>query len=331
VFYSEAGKRRCYFDTSATGHPMDEPCYIVRPQPPGTKLLPTGLPVFKLGFANDDAGERSMGTDSRLLFTAPADGDYLVRVTDTRAAGGDRFGYRLSIRPPRPDFQVRMSMPRAGVGAGSAALVIFKAERLDQFEGEIAIDIQNLPAGFSVASPITIQAGHQEARVPLMADPQAKAPAAADWAKAKITARALVAGHEVLHEANAFPTIRLEPAPQLIVRLEPAELDIAPGTTVSATLRVERHGFADRIRFDVFNLPHGVIVDNIGLSGILIPAEQSERQIFLTADKWVPPVDRPCFAETNNAKAAKGGNQLSRPLLLHVRSAPPSATRTAGK
>ena len=72
-----------------------------QPQPPGTKLLPTGLPVFKLGYANDDAGERRLGTDSRLMFTAPADGEYLVRVTDTRGAGGDRFGYRLSIRPPQ--------------------------------------------------------------------------------------------------------------------------------------------------------------------------------------------------------------------------------------
>ncbi|HEX4146432.1 MAG TPA: pre-peptidase C-terminal domain-containing protein [Pirellulales bacterium] len=330
VFYTEGGKRRCYFDTSATSHPLDEPCYIVQPQPPGAKLLATGLPVFKLNYANDDAGERRMGSDSRLMFTAPADGDYLVRVTDTRGAGGDRFGYRLSIRMPQPDFQVRLSVPRPNVAAGSAAAIVLAADRMDQFEGEIAIGLANLPAGFSVAGPIVIQAGHLDARIPLVAAREAKAPQAADWAKVKVTARAKVAGRDVVHEVNSLPAIRLMPAPQVIVHLEPAELDIAPGTTVSVKLRVERNGFKDRLMFDVFNLPHGVIVDNIGLNGILIPEGQSERQVFLSADGWVPPVDRPCFAETKNAGAAKGGNQTSPALLLHVRPAQP-ANRTAGK
>ena len=39
--------------------------------------------------------------------------------------------------------------------------------------------------------------------------------------------------------------------------------EIAPGTTVSAKLRVERHDFKDRIAFDIRNLPHGIVVDNI--------------------------------------------------------------------
>ena len=61
-----------------------------QPHPPGTKLIPNGLPVFTLFYENDDDGERELGTDSRLLFTAPADGTYLVRVTDSRGIGGAR-------------------------------------------------------------------------------------------------------------------------------------------------------------------------------------------------------------------------------------------------
>ena len=94
-FYGIGGKRRGYFDTSATTHALDEPCYIVEPHPPGTKLVPNGLPVFPLYYANDDDGERKLGRDSALTFTAPADGEYLVRVSDVRELGGDRFAYRL--------------------------------------------------------------------------------------------------------------------------------------------------------------------------------------------------------------------------------------------
>src|SRR5260370_39676162 len=136
-FYDFQGKRRDYFDTSPVAHALDEPAYIVEPHPPGTKLVPTGLPVFTLYYANDDDGERKLGSDSRLLFTAPADGSYLVRVTDAifhlpspishpppshsslshpmgegrgegqregEGRGEGRFAYRLTVRKAKPDF-----------------------------------------------------------------------------------------------------------------------------------------------------------------------------------------------------------------------------------
>jgi hypothetical protein len=78
-YYTVNGKRTAYFDTTATAHSLDEPCYIVEPHPPGTRLIANGLPAFTLFYENDDDGERKLGTDSRVLFTAPADGDYLVR------------------------------------------------------------------------------------------------------------------------------------------------------------------------------------------------------------------------------------------------------------
>jgi hypothetical protein len=108
----------------------------------------------------------------------------------------------------------------------------------------------------------------------------------------------------------------------VLVRLEPAELTIAPGTTVTATLKVERNGFNDRVQFDVDNLPHGVIVDNIGLNGVLIPEGQTERQIFLTCAGWVPDTDRKFYALANNAVG-----QASLPVTLHVRRAGPLAKK----
>jgi hypothetical protein len=102
--------------------------------------------------------------------------------------------------------------------------------------------------------------------------------------------------------------------------LEPKELVIAPGQTIEATLKINRGDFEGAVQFDIENLPHGVIVDNIGLNGILIPAGKSERQIFLSASNWVDELDRTFFAET---KTARGGKKLeaatSRPVTLKVR------------
>ena len=61
-----------------------------------------GLPVFPVYYANDDDGERGLGADSRVHFTAPEDGSYLVRVTDARGHGGERFAYRLVLRAYQP-------------------------------------------------------------------------------------------------------------------------------------------------------------------------------------------------------------------------------------
>ena len=47
-FYGEDGGRRCYFDTSAVSHALNEPVYIVEPYAPGTRLADNGLPVFPL-------------------------------------------------------------------------------------------------------------------------------------------------------------------------------------------------------------------------------------------------------------------------------------------
>ncbi|PYJ99737.1 MAG: hypothetical protein DME23_08910 [Verrucomicrobia bacterium] len=68
-----------------------------------------------------------------------------------------------------------------------------------------------------------------------------------------------------------------------------------------------------------------MIVDNIGLNGVLIPKGESERQISFTAAKWVPETDRLCYAVENQA-----GRQTSLPVLLHVRKTPGKVT-VAGK
>lgn len=326
-FYEgDAAKRRCYFETSPTVHALDEACYVVSPLPPGSKPSTSGLPVFTLNFANDDDGERKLGSDSRVTFVAPKDDDYLVRVRDTRGAGGDRFLYRLTIREPRPDFNVSLSGVNPVVEPGSGKPFTVTADRIDGFDGDIKVDITSLPPGIHVNSPILIQAGHREAKGVIYADSNAPAPTSANAGISLVKATAMLAGKPVMKDVNNLGTIKLGAAPKLIVRLEPAEIVIAPGQVVTATLKVERHGHEDLVNFTVEGLPHGVFVENLGLNGVLLPKGQTERQIFLSAVSWVADTDRTCFGLATNA-----GVQASTPVMLKVRKPSPLADASQKK
>ncbi len=314
LFYEgDGGKRLLYYDTTATVHAVETPCYIVEPHAPGSQLISTGLPVFPIYYTNDDDAQRRIGGDSRLTFTAPANGEYLVRVRDSRGASGERYGYRLTVRPRMPDFNVQVRGADK-VGRESGSQFIVTVDRIDGFDESVVVEISNLPAGITVSSPVVIQPGHREAHGVLFAAADAQQPAADALKQIKVHARATNAGAEIVKELRAFGNLKIDEKPKLLVRLEPAELTIAPGATVTATLKVERNGHDDLVTFEVQNLPHGVIVDNIGLNGVLMPKGESERQIFLTADAWVPETDRLCFAIGQQV-----GGQCSPPVMLHVR------------
>jgi hypothetical protein len=294
------------------------------------------LPVFTIHYSNDDDGERRLGTDSKLYFTPPTDADYLVRVNDTRGFSGERFAYRLVARDAQPDFKVTLNGANPSVPRGSAQSFSVSVDRLDGFEGEVRIDITNIPSGFIISTPLLIEAGHGEAKGTLFAATNA---ASTTNAGILVSAAANVDGKRIARVVNSPDQIKVTDAPKLFVSFEPYtspaetnivqppegepfEITIAPGQTVPAWLKIRRNGHKELVTFQVENLPHGVIVDNIGLNGVLIPKEDNERQIFLTCAKWVSEQDRLCYAVEQNA-----GRQTSRPLLLRVRHSPATVAR----
>ncbi|HZN37005.1 MAG TPA: c-type cytochrome domain-containing protein [Pirellulaceae bacterium] len=326
-FYPENGNRFAFFDTTPRAHALGEPAYIVVPYAIGTELPNNGLPVFTLNYENDDDAQRKLGKDSRLTFVAPADGEYLVRVADVRGFGGDNFSYELIVRRPQPDFKVTFTPKDLTINAASGKPFTVKAERTDNFMGPIRVDVAGLPPGLSVTSPVVIQEGLYEATGLISAAADAAAPTAEQVKEIKITATADVCGTERSQAVSGLGTLKVADKPKVIVHLESIveqasplaqseqarTLVLRPGGTITARLRVERNGFDDRIAFDVANLPHGVIVDDIGLSGVLIPEKQTERTIFLRAEPWVSEQTRPFFAT-----AQVDGNQCSLPLVLQV-------------
>lgn len=330
-FYTINGQRRCYFDTSATAHARDDRVYIVEPHRPGTRLPDSGLPVFRLFYANDDDGDRKLGSDSRLTFTAPADGNFLVRVTDVRGFSGDDFKYRLTVREPRPGYQVSVAGKGATIPAGSGQRFTLKLSRSDGFHGPVQVDIKNLPPGFQATTPLTIESGHLEAQGVINVAAGTKTPAKETWEKVELVATATILGKQVIQQVGNLGELKVGKPPKVLVSLLhdgelPAGKDpglvITAGETITAMIRINRNGFKGELRFDVDNLPHGVIVDNIGLSGIMVRAGETERQIFLTAAAWVPGTRRQIHA------VAQGeGKQASRPIGITVRSSEQAAAR----
>ena len=240
------GSRWGYFDTTPLAHALGEPCYIVEPHPPGTKLVANGLPVFSLYYENDDDAHRELGKDSRLFFTAPADGEYLVKIKDVRGFQGPEFRYTLTVRERRPDFKVTLGGANPKVGAGSAKEFKVSAQRIDGFEGPIRVDIADVPPDFGSPRRSSIEAGQLEALGVIEAEAGATPPAAAAAKASKVTATARIGDREVTHTVNNLGTIQLAPAPKLRVTIGPAEGGPRPLERIgSGTARVR-----DRTRPD---------------------------------------------------------------------------------
>jgi len=331
--YPNFGNRHTWFDTTAVSHALGEPCYIVEPHAPGETIIPNGLPVFPVYFENDDDAQRKLGADSRLTFTAPADGEYLVRISDTRDFQGQNYKYELTIRPPAPDFNVRVEGGGMTVNRGSGKMFTLKADRIDNFDGAIRVEISGVPEGFYVTSPLTIQAGHYTAEGAVYAFPDAAEPPSNAWKDVKITAKAVIRGEEVAKQIGGLGQVKLAGAPKILVSLSAKdvqaapsdayrrgaipEVAIAPGETIETTLRVTRNGNNGVLSFGKEdagrNLPHGVFVDNIGLNGVLLLQGQTERTVFITADSWVPETSRLFFLKSNQE-----GGQCSWPLRIVV-------------
>ncbi|MSU83860.1 MAG: hypothetical protein EXS21_01930 [Pedosphaera sp.] len=335
--YPGEGRRQSLFGTTPLSHALNEPAYLVKAYPAGSRPIPNGLPVFRLNYQNDDDPSRLSGTDSMLLFTAPTTGRYLVRVTDTRGfGGGTNHAYRLSVRPQQPEFTVRVDGMNPKVSPGSGREIRFVATRREGFEGPIRIHLDRLPAGFTASTPVEIEAGQIRAVAVLYAAVGAADSMEASDRAVRVSATAQIQGREVRRELGDLGNVQLDAAPKLTVEIlpgpdrsvvrqeagRPMELLIRPGQTITARVRADRRDFKSRIELggedSGRNLPHGVYVDNIGLNGLLIVEDQTEREFFITAARKARPGTRLFHLRANG-----DGGQCSQPVLLRILEASP--------
>ena len=317
-FVSVEGNRVGYLGTTPTQHANGSLAYKVELHPPGRTFPPNGMPVFALAYQNDDGGG-AYGKDSRLAFDAPADGVYRLRLRNAGTASGPGHAYRLTVRPPRPDFTLKLTAS-GNVWKNGAVPATVTATRLDDFDGPIRVAATGMPPGFSIPDTV-IEAGQTVAVVTLTATAAAQS-APAGW---HLTGTADIAGRAVTRSTPGVKLTVVDDAD--LTTTTAAEVVLRPGTESRFTVKVERHfGFAGRVPLDVRGLPHGVRVMNIGLNGILVLPGESQREVVLYAEPWVTPQSRPVTVTARSerasgelrGKAPKDTEYAAPPLLLRV-------------
>ena len=313
-FKSFRGVRQALFGTTAEGHAVGDSVYKVRLFPAGTRFSANGMPVFHLNYRNDDGGP-AYGRDSNLEFTVPTDGTYLVALRDSRGQEGADHPYRLTIREPSPDFRMEMPSRRSGrilsdagdsthfnLPAGGRLTVDVAVYRLDGFNGEVRVQMEDLPAGVSSGTAV-VPAGADSTVILLEATPEASfAPA-----RVRIVGRAEVNGRQLVRTLENDPGIllALNTVSDLTVAVDRREVRLEPGKEARIRVDIDRLGeFQGRVPVNVRNLPYGVRVMNVGLNGILVTEEESSRVFTLYAEPWVKPLVQPIYVvarvETNS-------------------------------
>ena len=324
------GSRHTMFDTTAITHPMGETCYVVEPYTPGTPTPRNGLPAFTVYYANDDDSERELGADSRLTFDVPRDGRYYVRLRDARHFRGAAYRYELTIRPPAPTFAIESVAtvnPELPLGGGVPLSVAIN--RTDGYDGAVQLELTNVPLGFHVAMPWTIEPGQLRATTLLWSDDQAKTPAD-DAPAMQLVATGQGHDHPIRLPPYDVGRPKLKDPSKLRVHARPVPsagedpatgwpiLEMAPGSTATVALQVERRGHEGRVNFGGYqnplNAPYGMYAGNVGLSGVIIPEQENERTVFIVADRVTAPGERLVFFATSD-----GGGATSSPILLRIR------------
>ncbi len=256
--------------------------------------------------------------DSRLYWTAPADGRYCVAVRDLHDRGGEDFYYYLEGRPAEPDFEVRGEYYYAMLAPGTRMIWFVDIARYHGFDGPVTIEVDGLPEGVT-QTPITVPPTMKRAAVILSADKSAPLGAALVTVRGRATIGEGEAAREVVRDGyvtceqqgsgggQARWPIRtqivgvVKPMDLVEVVAEPQELKLAPGEKAELRVRIRRReGFKDGVTlamsFDYFStkfgeqLPPGVTV--APGSTARLTGDQLEGKIILQAAKNATPVER---------------------------------------
>ena len=312
-FWSEEGQRSGWLETTPEYHALSEAIYKVEVLHPTAKLPSGSKAPVTLFYRNDDGGP-TFRKDARLTFDPPADGRYLVKVGDSRGLGGEAFAYHLVIRKPSPDFKVNLSTENPNIPRGGTTLVTATINRVDGFDSPVDLTVENLPAGIT-ATTARIEPNTNSAILALTAAPSAQAYSAPTW---KVTA---TAGASLKQEIDPGGPrggwITVTPEPNHKVTLIPSRVTIHPGQDVTMKIKVERGpAFSGRVPIKVLNLPVGVQVSNLGLNGVLVREDETERAITLHAEPWVTAAERPFFAVGRAESAATEHASVASTLVV---------------
>ena len=284
--------------------------------------------------------------DSRLAWTAPADGSYRVVVRDLHARGGASYVYFLRAERAEPDFELTGEYYYAMLAPGIRTIWFVELKRLNGFTGPVTLEVENLPPGVT-HEPITIPTGVNHGTVILEAAAdapigaalvhlQGRATITADGKEREIVRRAFVrcqqqssgGGQSQWPIETQLVGVTL-PLDLKAVVAEPGDITLKPGETKEIKVRIERQeGYTDAVtlatefkylgRILVQQLPPGVTMSS--KSKARLSGKVLEGTIVLTASDKVTPVDRLPIAVVAQVSISFSINTLyaSNPIYLTV-------------
>ncbi len=222
---------------------------------------------------NDDAN----GPDARIEFDAKKDTEYLLSLRDLTDRGGDRFGYRLVVRPSetRPDFGVRASGGRYRINRGGTTMIRCEVDRRNGFDGIVRIAPDGLPEGVT-GSFLTIGSAPNYGWLLLTAYTEAKG----GHFPLRLLATGEASGKAVVHAAQFSEVGWLTILPP-----SPFSIDVGTSTAIveqngQASVDigiVRRNGFAGDIQIKTEG------IGGIDIPEITIPNGQSRGVLKLNA------------------------------------------------
>ena len=108
---------------------------------------------------NDDHEDKSQSllthhADSHLETIIPGVGEYFLHVNDAQRKGGKDFIYRLDLRAPQPDYELRVTPSSIIARAGAVVPITVFALRTDGFSEDIELSLVDAPEGFHLAGGV---------------------------------------------------------------------------------------------------------------------------------------------------------------------------------
>lgn len=285
----------------------------------------------KLRLLNTEGGVMAESDDMRIgrfqsadslieNWTAPADGRYVLEVSDLHQRGGPPFVYFLQATPAVPDFYLEADTDKTPLAPGTNGVIYVRVYRKNGFTGPVQLAIDGLPPGVTAACGRILPDGNDGCIV-LSAAPDAP-PGAAN---VRITGTGTHAAEgsaplEIVRQAVPLQETYLPGGGRghwpvemhtvavgdqrdiLAVTLSTTEVVLRPGGSQRIDVSLTRRpGFTGNVTLDAIyqhleqpygmSLPPGVKVDAKN-SQTLLTGDQSQGFITLTAAPDAKPVER---------------------------------------
>ena len=114
----------------------------------------------------DDGAKGDFDPDAN--FTAPADGEYRIAMTDRFGMGGPRFFYRITALPSRPDFELRVAADAFVLSSDKPLEIPVTVDRQRGFASEIEVLAVELPEKVTAEAVVSEKTGDKSKSVKLV-------------------------------------------------------------------------------------------------------------------------------------------------------------------